>query len=320
MEPEINIKNSVLIVDEEEADLIELTQILNKDYTVYAAKNGKDAVETAKVCLPDIILMDILMPEMDGYEVIRNLRDNEETRTIPIIIISGLSNSAEEEKGLTLGACDYIAKPFRPSIIKLRVQNHILLSKQLNMVKTLSLTDALTVMFNRRGFDSRLQQEWNRAKRDKTALALFIADIDNFKNYNDTYGHLQGDEALKAIAKVFETTLKRAVDFSARWGGEEFAALLPSTNFQGALNIAEELRKNIEKTEIKLIDVCVSENTNVTVSVGLNIFFPKKKIQSGIPLGNSIINTSIQDFVNGADIALYTAKKNGKNRVCVFEN
>jgi len=321
---DVNVKNSVLIVDDEKANLIALTQILNKEYTVYAAKSGQEAVETAKERLPDIILLDIIMPEMDGYEVIWNLKNIEETRTIPVIFITGLSNAADEEKGLGMGASDYISKPFSPAIVKLRVQNQIMLSNQYNLVKTLSLTDQLTGLFNRRGFDSRLQLEWNRAKRDKKSLGLFLIDIDNFKNYNDTYGHLQGDEALKATAKILKKTLKRSIDFAARWGGEEFAAMLPETGLQSTRSIAEKFREDLENAEIKFNagSMAKPELTKITVSIGVNVYLPAHEPQSGLKgegSSSSDSDISIQDFVNGADNALYVAKKSGKNKVCVFE-
>ena len=301
---EINEKNSVLIVDDEISNLIALTNILNMEYTVYTAKSGQEAIDAIKENPPDVILLDILMPDMDGFEVMWNLKNAEETSSIPVIFITGLSSTADEEKGLATGAVDYISKPFYSAIVKLRVENQIRLLRQINLIKALSLTDELTGLFNRRGFDSRLQLEWNRARRDQTPLGLFIFDIDNFKNYNDTYGHLQGDEALKAIAVVLGKTLKRSIDFAARWGGEEFAALLPETNLPGTINIAEKFRKNMEDTEIFCSN---KEVTRITVSIGVNIFLPKQPV-------------SVQDFLFGADSALYSAKNAGKNKVCIFEN
>jgi len=195
--------NSVLIIDDETANIIALTNILSPEYEVYAAKNGADAIKIAKESLPDVILLDILMPDMDGYEVISLLKSSEDTRSIPVIFISGLGSEKDEEKGLLLGASDYITKPFNATIVKLRVQNQIQYSSQFNIVKALSLMDELTGLFNRRGFDSRLRLEWNRARREQAPVSLMMIDIDHFKKYNDSYGHTQGDVALQTVAKIY---------------------------------------------------------------------------------------------------------------------
>ena len=300
----MNNKNSVLIIDDETANIISLTNILSPEYDIYAAKNGQDAIMLAKEHLPDLILLDILMPEMDGYEIISALKGSEITRAIPVIFISGLGSAEAEEKGLILGASDYITKPFHSSIVKLRVQNQIQYSSQFNIVKALSFMDELTGLFNRRGFDSRLRLEWNRAKREQTMSSIMMIDIDSFKKYNDVYGHLQGDVALYTVAKVIEQTLKRPADFCARWGGEEFIVLLPDTDLPGALTVAEQIRKNIENTQIP----CDNGNiTKATVSIGVNTIMPKQDVL-------------VHDFIAGADHALYRAKESGRNRVCKYES
>jgi len=296
-------KNSVLIIDDESANIIALTNILSPEYDVYAAKNGSDAIMLAKERLPDLILLDILMPEMDGYEIISILKGSEETRSIPVIFISGLGSVEAEEKGLILGASDYITKPFRSAIVRLRVQNQIQFSSQFNVVKALSLMDELTGLFNRRGFDSRLRFEWNRARREQTPISMVMIDIDNFKKYNDIYGHLQGDTALQTVAKVIKQTLKRPADFSARWGGEEFIALLPYTDLPGALDVAEQIRKSVEDTQIPCGN---GDITKTTISLGVNTIIPKKDIL-------------VQGFIAGADHALYAAKQSGRNRVCEYD-
>jgi len=296
-------KNIVLIVDDETANIIALTNILCPEYDVYAAKNGSDAIMLAKEHLPDVILLDVLMPEMDGYEVISILKGSEETRGIPVIFISGLGSVDAEEKGLLLGASDYITKPFHSSVVKLRVQNQIQFSSQFNIVKALSLSDELTGLFNRRGFDYRLRMELNRAKREQTIVSLLMIDIDNFKKYNDVYGHLQGDAALQIVARVIKNTLKRPADFAARWGGEEFIALLPDTDMAGALGLAEQIRKNIEGTAIICED---GSSAGVTVSIGANLLMPTRDM-------------SVHTFISGADKALYAAKESGRNRVNKYE-
>ena len=295
--------SSVLIVDDEKANIIALSCILSPEYNVYAAKNGHDAIETAKEFLPDVILLDILMPEMDGYEVLSILKSTEETRTIPVIFVTGLDGAGDEEKGLAMGASDYMTKPFSPAIVKLRVQNQIKQSSHLKTIKALSLKDDLTGLFNRRGFDYHFRLEWNRAMRDKTPISVCMIDLDHFKKYNDTYGHPQGDAALRTVAGSIEQCLKRSIDFVSRWGGEEFVTLLPNTSSSGALAVAENIRSNIENTPVPRDN---GEVTTITASVGVNTHTPQ-------------VESSLHDFFAKADEALYEAKNSGRNRVRKFE-
>jgi diguanylate cyclase (GGDEF)-like protein len=297
-------KNSVLIVDDEKANIMALTLILSPEYTVYAAKNGIDAIEVAKEHLPDVILLDILMPDMDGYEVLAALKRCDETCEIPVIFVTGLVSTDDEEKGLRIGAADYISKPFSPAIIRLRVNNQIQMQNQLSMIRHLSMTDQLTSVPNRRNFDYRMSLEWNHAKRNRVPLSIFLVDLDNFKIYNDTFGHLQGDSALQAVAMTIMQQLRRSNDFVARWGGEEFVVLLPATSEAGAMDIAEHIRENIEKMKIPCTDIAAE---HVTASVGVNTFVPDNE-------------HSLGDFIDGADKALYKAKAAGKNRVCLCED
>ena len=296
-------KNSILIVDDEKANLIVLTHILSPEYTIYTAKDGQDAIGKAGKLLPDLVLLDIIMPEMDGFEVLTTLKNTEETRAIPVIFITGLDSSEDEEKGLVLKAADYISKPFRAAIVKLRVGNQIQIVNQLRTIERLSMIDQLTNIPNRRSFDNRLNMEWNRAIREKTPISFLMMDVDKFKNYNDTYGHQQGDLVLQTVASVFARTLKRSGDFAARWGGEEFVVLLPNSEKDGAMLVAEQIRANVESEIIPIPD---GGNTKVTISIGVNTL---------IPTGDSVLET----FVSGADSALYTAKETGRNRVCAFE-
>lgn len=296
-------RNSVLIVDDERANIIALTHILSPEYTVYAAKNGQDAVEVANEFLPDVILLDILMPEMDGYEVLTALKNGELTQSIPVIFVTGLGNSEDEEKGLNSGASDYISKPFSPSVVKLRVKNQLRIVNQIRIINHLSATDQLTGIPNRRSFDNQLNREWGRSVREKKPLSILLLDVDHFKNYNDVYGHQQGDAALQSIAMTIKKTIRRSSDFAARWGGEEFVALLPATDKKGAMEIGEKIRYNIEQTPIPVEN---GEVTRVTVSIGVSVMTPA---QNNLP----------EDFITYADKALYNAKETGRNKVCGYE-
>lgn len=293
-------KNSILIVDDESANIMALTDILGFEYTVYTVKNGQTAIKVAEKQQPDIILLDIVMPEMDGYAVISALKNSDCTREIPVIFITGLSNTNDEEKGLALGAVDYISKPFSPAIVKLRVKTQMKVLNQLRIIEQISMLDQLTSIPNRRGFDSRMDMEWVRAIREKTLISVLILDVDKFKVYNDTYGHQQGDVVLQVVAITITQSLDRPGDFSARWGGEEFVVLLPNTDLKGALVIAEKIRLNISKV---MIPCANGKDTNVTVSIGVKTQTPHN-------------NSSRENFIAEADKALYKAKESGRNRVC----
>lgn len=293
-------KNSILIVDDENTNIMTLTHILGAEYIIYTVKNGNNALKVAEQQQPDVILLDILMPEMSGYEVISILKNAENTREIPVIFISGLNNPDDEEKGLLMGASDYITKPFSPSIVRLRVENQIRMLNQLRIIEQVSMIDQLTSIPNRRGFDSRMDMEWIRAIREHTMISILVVDIDKFKIYNDTYGHQQGDVVLQVVAHTITQSLNRPGDFVARWGGEEFVVLLPNTDQTGAMNIAEKIRYNIDRISVPCAN---GENTGVTVSIGVKAQIPG-------------FNSSRESFFGEADKALYRAKEEGRNRVC----
>ena len=293
-------KSVVLIVDDDNSSIISLTHILSSNYTVYSVKNGQDAIAAADKYSPDVILLDIVMPEMDGHAVISILKNSEKTQNIPIIFITGLRNTDDEEKGLVLGAADYISKPFSPAIVKLRVRNQVKILNQFHTIERLSMRDQLTEIFNRRGFDNRMNMEWIRAIRKNAEISILMIDVDRFKTYNDTYGHQQGDMALQIVAQTVTRSLNRPGDVAARWGGEEFVVLLPNTDMAGALNIAERIRINIGKTVIRRAD---GFKTEVTVSIGVNTQAPAK-------------DSSLESFISKADKALYKAKETGRNKVC----
>ncbi|MCL2006769.1 MAG: diguanylate cyclase [Treponema sp.] len=295
-------RHSILIVDDQSSNIEALKQILRSEYTVYTASSGKNAIELAEKLLPDLILLDIVMPVMDGYTVIAELKNSNTTKHIPVIFLTGLNSDDEEEKGLHLGAADYITKPFSLATVRLRVRNQIQMLIQLRTIERLSIVDQLTDMPNRRGFEKQLNSEWARAIRDKTIMSILFVDVDKFKNYNDSFGHRQGDIALQTLARVFKDTLKRPGDYSARWGGEEFIALLPNTDVNGSLEVAEHLRKNVEDVQVP----CTEENAlKITISVGVNTMIEGK-------------SNSIEEFISNADAALYNAKENGRNRVSHF--
>ena len=297
-------KNTLLIVDDDVLSLRVLTSILQPLYEVYVASDGETAVKIAEKLLPDLILLDIVMPDMDGYQVFSALKNTDKTANIPVIFITGLSDRASEKKGLEFGAVDYISKPFDDVIVKLRVDQQVKIINQMRTIEHLSLMDYLTGLPNRRNFENRLRAEWGRAIRYRSILSLLMVDIDQFKVYNDSYGHQQGDVALKAIAQIVAGSIRRATDFAARWGGEEFAVLLPDTDINGSKMISELIRGNIESGEIFCSDGSV---TKLTVSIGS---FTCK----------SIVDCTLDEFISKADEALYRAKNTGRNRIYSFDD
>jgi diguanylate cyclase (GGDEF)-like protein len=295
-----NKKNSILIIDDEQLNILTLMNILGHDYVIYAKKNGEEGIRAAEQISPDIILLDIIMSGIDGFEVLSQLKKAEKTKYIPVIFITGLGEIEDEKRGLTLGAADYITKPFVHEIVELRVKNQIQMVNQIRTIEHMSMTDQLTGLLNRRGFDARFKTEWARATRDRTPISLLILDLDMFKKYNDTFGHQQGDVALQTFSETFRKDLKRPGDFTARWGGEEFIALLTNTDSEGAIMIAEQIRKRIE-----LMSIPYSDNkaaAKITISIGVNT----REVGE---------NTSAKDFFTRTDKALYRAKKEGRNCV-----
>jgi diguanylate cyclase (GGDEF)-like protein len=298
METDCNPK--ILIVDDETSNLAVLNRILQAEYEIMTAKSGKSALKIAIEERPDLILLDVVLPEMSGFDVLTELKNNIETQKIPVIFITGLDNDADEERGFVLGAVDYIKKPFKNAIVKARVRTHMQTVLHMCNIEKLGLTDPLTGIANRRKFDDRMSMEWRRAVREKKSLSLLMMDLDKFKTYNDTYGHPQGDCLLREAAKMFTRRVRRPADLPARIGGEEFAMLLPDTGFTAAASIAEDIRAEMEAMRIPTADDTVM--TGATISIGIATAAPAEA-------------DSVMEFIASADKNLYAAKENGRNRV-----
>jgi len=292
-------KGKVLIVDDEKINCSVLISLLD-GYSTVVALNGEQAMQRALSDQPpDLILLDVIMPELDGYEVCRLLKKNEKTKNIPIIFITVKATEAEETKGLNLGAVDYISKPFSPAIVLARVSNHMELKRQRDLLEHLHITDPLTGIANRRRFDISLEHEWQRAIRMKGYISVIMIDIDYFKQFNDTYGHMVGDECLKKVAQALDKVCEREIDLVARYGGEEFVAVLPGTNIEGASIVAQAMKDCIIALEIphqgSTIGDCLSISLGVSSNSCIGIEAP-------------------QALLKKADEALYKAKTNGRNQ------
>lgn len=297
----MNNEFTLLIVDDEKQNRTLLTELLQDDYQIILAKNGAQALERAEERAPDLILLDVLMPEMDGYAVIQALKSNDVTRNIPVIFISALDSPTDEERGLELGAVDYIAKPFHPPIVRVRVKNHLKSVHQRRLLEHLALIDSLTEIPNRRRFTAIYAQEWRRCLRNHASFSLLVIDVDRFKAFNDSYGHAAGDLVLKRVAQTLQAALKRPGDFVARYGGEEFAIILPEIDAPGAQMLAEQIRAQVE--EMHIPHAAASGVPWLTISIGGATTLPKE----------SDVDS---EFFCRADSRLYDAKHAGRNCVC----
>lgn len=299
-----NDTSLILIVDDDPINIEILKAALEDEYDIISATTGEKAIDLARKHHPDLILLDVIMPGMDGYDVCEHLKIDKRTEGIPVIFISGLNDMDAEIKGLQVGAIDYVTKPINPAVVQMRVHNHLELQRARNSLKRLATTDGLTDLANRRHFDDVLQHEFNRMSRLRHPLSLIMLDIDFFKKFNDGYGHVMGDSCLKQVAYTIRGNLNRPADFGARYGGEEFACILPDTDLKGAIAIAENIRLSIKNLNIPHRNSSVADC--VTASLGIFTVFDYSK-------------TSPSKLISKADEQLYLAKEKGRNRVCFAE-
>jgi diguanylate cyclase (GGDEF)-like protein len=321
-------KQKVLIVDDRPDNLELLSAILiSQGYEVEKKDRGQLALEAAKTKPPDIILLDISMPEMDGFEVCQRLKADDHTKHIPIIFLSTLKEASHKTQAFNFGGNDYITKPFQIEEVIARVKNQLEINRlqtelqaqntrlerelvarqeienkllKLNdKLSKLAIVDSLTQIANRHCFDDFLSKEWRRGEREKFPLSLILCDVDYFKLYNDRFGHQEGDNCLKNIAQSISKVVKRPADLVARYGGEEFAVVLPQTPGESAFQVAEKIRVQIKDLNILHPESLISDY--VSLSLGVTCVVP------------SPIYTKKQLLVT-ADIALYQAKKQGRDR------
>ncbi len=294
----------ILIVDDQFCNLQLLYAMFKDHYEVCMASSGMEALEFCKERQPDLILLDVVMPELGGYAVCQILKSNILTKNIPVIFISAYSDPAEEALGLDVGGVDFINKPFHLRVIKARVRAHLALKYQADALRLMALTDGLTGVGNRRHFDATLEAEWRHCQRNAQSLALIFADVDNFKLYNDFYGHDAGDICLKMIASTFKAGFTRPHDIVARFGGEEFVCILPNTPLAGAESKAKQLEQDVR--DLAIVHEKSDASNVVTISLGVAVIFPTLK-------------NSISDLVTGADAQMYLAKHSGRAQVKVVQ-
>ncbi|WP_262965483.1 diguanylate cyclase domain-containing protein [Methylobacter psychrophilus] len=291
----------ILIVDDIPDNIKILAEALRSDYRIKVANNGSDALDLAVRVQPDLILLDIMMPDMDGFEICRRLKENARTRKIAVIFVTAMSRETDVDKGLNLGAVDYIIKPFVIPVVKARIRNHLLIKQQADLLDSRALLDALTLIPNRRCFDETFAVAWQQASRNKTSLSLAIIEVDYFKHYNDHYGHGIGDSCLKKLAAMLANSQKHPGDLIARLDGNAFAVILPDTDSAAARQIAEGLRECIQN--MGLAHAKAKAGAVVTISVGV-------ATQMAMPT-----YLSWDELYEAANSALSTATANGGNQV-----
>jgi diguanylate cyclase (GGDEF)-like protein len=312
----------ILVVDDQPTNLAFLSETLASiGLKVAVAVDGASALELVEENPPELILLDVMLPGMNGFEVCTHLKSCVSTQDIPVIFMSALSSTVDKVKGLNLGAVDYITKPFDPAEAIARIQLHLKLRsltkalqqqvsereqaeaalQQANQeLLRLARLDSLTQIANRRRFDEYLNQMWQQSLRYSRPLALMLCDIDYFKVYNDSLGHPAGDTCLRHVAQVLNCTGKRPADLVARYGGEEFGVILPDTTAQGASEVAERMRLEIERLQLPHPGSPISPT--VTLSFGVTSTIPQTYC-------------SPDALIAAADKALYRAKLRGRNRV-----
>jgi len=294
----MNTKATLLLVDDEPVNIQLLAATLKDTYQLKVATSGKQCLQlVATDPKPDLILLDIDMPDMDGYQVCEHLKHNHNSAEIPIIFVTAMQSTADEEKGLLLGAVDYVTKPVRPPILLARIATHIQLKNQRDSLIKMAIRDQLTGLFNRHYLLETANHRVAKVMRNDFPVSVLMMDIDHFKSINDTYGHQAGDVVLKAFAGLLNQE-SREEDIVSRFGGEEFVIFLDECNVFTAEKIAERIRQRVEEFH--------PENIEVTVSIGV------AELRKG--------KEGFSDLIKRADDAMYQAKKQGRNRVIVDTN
>ncbi|MDR2136307.1 MAG: diguanylate cyclase [Treponema sp.] len=289
----------ILVVTDEASNRDDLGKILQTEHRLEFIPSGAEVVNTVLERKPDLILLDLRLGGTDSFNLLQKLKELDETRDIPVILLTSNASVEDEERGLRLGAVDYLTRPFHNAIVTARIRIQLDLIKHIRTIERLGMIDALTDIPNRRFFDMRIKEEWRRTYRHKSCMSILMLDLDNFKKYNDTYGHPQGDRLLKFIGKVLMDNLHRPSDMAARLGGEEFAVLLGDTDTAGAVKVAEAIRRDIESG---IVYTPEGEPTSITVSAGISSIVPA-------------MNGDYMDLIQQADKYLYVAKENGRNRI-----
>jgi len=289
----------VLVVDDEPSNVLALFEILKPFYEVCMAPNGQDALDFCAASPPDLVLLDVVMPGLSGYEVCRRLKASEATREIPVLFVTTRTDPEDEAHGLDEGAVDFISKPIHHKVVLARVRTQLTLKLQAERLQQLALIDGLTGVANRRQLDATLAREWRHCMRTHASLALLMVDVDHFKRYNDHYGHLAGDACLRSVAQALQDNVRRPHDLVGRFGGEEFVCVLPDTPFEGAEQRAHVLEGAVRALALPHVR---SDPGIVTVSIGAAVTLPAR-------------GEEFASLIEAADQLLYAAKQAGRGQV-----
>lgn len=292
------MKEKVLVVDDTRLNINILKDILEQEgFIVFSADNGIDGLGAAKLIRPDAILLDVIMPGMDGFEVCRQLKQDSALAGIPVIMESARTDGYNIKKALEQGAFDYIKKPIDQIEVIARIQSAMRYKALQDKLKEMAMKDGLTGLYNYALLIELFKKELRKQQRNKSDISFAMVDIDYFKAVNDTYGHTSGNVILKSLADILTESV-RASDIVARYGGEEFSIVLPETDLKSAFILCERIRKQVENTVFKAGGKLIK----ITVSIGIS----SKSCNDTI---------SLEDIIKNADTNLYEAKKKGRNRV-----
>lgn len=295
----MNKRDKILIIDDSPVQADKLKSILEKDYDISTAHTAESGLEQVRNGNFSLVLLDVIMPEMDGFDLLKKLQEEVVTRQIPVILITSLSDAEDEERGLVLGAVDYITKPYHAPIVRARVNTHIRLYRYRSQVERQSMIDPMTGVPNRRSYDLTWGEKWQEAIRFHQPISLCMFDIDRFKLYNDTFGHPAGDQVICSVARTATDLLRRSTDFFARYGGEEFVAIILGSEAKTAFEQMKKIRRAVEELHIPHAP---EAGQWVTVSIGGVTVIPKRE-------------DSYDTYLKVADAMLYDAKRFGRNRV-----
>jgi diguanylate cyclase (GGDEF)-like protein len=306
----------ILIVDDDKTTRIWLRHVIEQEgYQVIEANDGETCLAVFRNCTPELVLLDAMMPNVDGFTCCERIQQLPGGSSIPVLMITGLEDQASVDRAFAAGAADYVTKPIHWAVLRQRVRRLLEQGKMYKRMESMNReleamnrelqrlvsVDGLTQVANRRRFDEYLQQQWHQMRREQLSLALVLCDIDFFKSYNDTYGHQAGDDCLRQVAKVIQTSAKRSIDLAARYGGEEFAVILPNTNLRGALQVAQEIQGAVKSLMIPHVSSLISQQ--ITICLGVSSTVPS-------------LEQTQKVLISAADKALYQAKEEGRDRYC----
>lgn len=295
----------ILVVDDAMENIQILHHALRDEHEVLFALSGEKALEVALEQQPDLILLDAVMPGMDGYAVCAALQASPRLQDIPVIFVTALNQPEDETRALEAGAVDFISKPFNVAVVRARVRSQLTIKRQADAMRELSMTDGLTGVANRRSFNEALDAEWRRCARAGLPVSVIMIDVDHFKLYNDNYGHQAGDLCLQQVSAAMARCASRPQDLLARYGGEEFILLLPQEAAPGAEVVARRILDEVRA--LAIAHAAAPTTPFVSISLGVCTALP--------PLDSTDSDT----LVRMADSQLYRAKQDGRNRYCKAE-